>query len=81
MRTETGLALLKALECGTVIGFNVPPGRIDHLPARNNDDVYPCQWFTGSKQLSNEPFRPVTDDRVPDFLAGCNAEAWRTDLV
>jgi len=81
MRTETGLALLKALECGTVVGFNLPPGRIDHLPARNNDDIYSCQWFTGSKQLANQPFRPVTDDRVPDFLAGRNAEARRTDLV
>ena len=80
-RTETGLGLFKALECSTVVGFNVPPGRIDHLPARNNDDVYSCQWFAASKQLANEPFRPVTDDRVPYFLAGRDAEAGRADLV
>jgi hypothetical protein len=81
MRTETGLALFKALECSTVVGFNLPPGRIHHLPARNNDDVYSCQWFAASKQLANEPFCPVTDDRVSDFLAGRDAEARRTDLV
>src|SRR5688572_2826844 len=81
MRTATGLPLLKAFECGTVVGFNVPPGCICHLPARDNDDVYSCQWFTASKQLSNKPFGPVTDDRIPDSLAGRNAEAGRPDLV
>ena len=65
----------KALECSTVVGFNVPPGCINHLPARNNDDVYSCQWFAASKQLANESFRPVTDDRVSNFLAGRDAEA------
>jgi hypothetical protein len=81
MRTETGLALFKALQCGTIVGFNVPPGRIHHLAARNNDDIYTCQWFAASKQLANQPFRPVTDDRVSNFLAGRYAEAGRTDLV
>ena len=81
MRTETGLALLKALECSTVVGFNVPPGRINHLPARNNNYVYSCQWFAASEQFANEPFRPVPDDRVSDFLAGRDAETRRTDLV
>lgn len=81
MRTETGLAPFKALECGTVVGFNLPPGCIDHLPARNNNDIQSCQWFATSEQLANEPFRPVPDDRVSNFLAGRNAEARRTDLV
>ena len=80
-RKKIPVPFFKALECGTVVGFNVPPGRIDHLPARNNNDVYTCQWFAASKQLANEPFRPVTDDRVSDFLAGRNAEAGRSDLV
>ena len=81
MRTETGLALFKALECGTIIGFNIPPRRINHLAARNYDDIYTCQWFAGSKQLANEPFRPVTDDRISDFLTGRDTEAGRSDLV
>src|SRR5687767_10047666 len=81
MRTETGLALFKALECSTVVGFNVPPGRIDHLPARDNDDVDSCQWFAASIQLANEPLRPVSDNRVSYFLTGRDAEARRTDLV
>ena len=80
-RTETGLALLKALECGTVVGFNVPPGRIDHLPARNNDDIYTSQWFAASKQLANEALRPVADDRVSNLVAGRDTKARRTDLV
>ena len=81
MRTETGLALLKALECGTVIGFNVPPGRIDHLPARNDNDVQSCQWFAASEQFANESFRPIPYDRVSNFLAGRDTEAGRSDLV
>ena len=81
MRTETGLAPFKALECGTVVGFNLPPGRIDHLPARNNNDIQSCQWLATPEQLSNEPFRSVPDDRVSNFLAGRDAEARRTDLV
>src|SRR5687768_15284782 len=71
----------KALECSTVVGFNVPPGGIDHLPARNNDNVDPCQWFTAPEELANEAFRPVPDNGVPNLVAGCDAEARRTDLV
>ena len=71
----------KTLECSTVVGFNFPPGRIDHLPARNDNDIYSCQRFAASEQLANEPFRPIPDDRVSNFLAGRDAEARQTDLV
>src|SRR5687768_9465929 len=77
----TPVPFFKALQCSTVVGFNISPGRIDHLPARNDDDVYSCQWFAGFKQLTNEPFRPVTDNGVSNFLAGRNAQARRTELV
>ena len=80
-RTETGLALLEALECSTVIGFNIPPGRIHHLSAWNDYDVYSCQRFAASEQLTNKPFRPVTDDRVSNFLAGRDAQARQAGLV
>ena len=85
MRTEGAKVpaplFFEALECSTIVGFNSPPGRIDDLPARNNDDVYAFRRFATSEQFSNEPFRPVADDRVSNFLAGRDAEARRTDLV
>jgi hypothetical protein len=69
------------MQCGTVIGFNVSPRRLEHLTSRDNDDVYGSQWFMDSKQLANEAFRPVSPYRVPDFLAGRDAEARRSDLI
>jgi len=75
------LLFLEALECSTVVGFYIPPGRIHNLPARNNDDVYTFQRFAASEQFSNEPFRPVADHRVANFLTGRNAEARRPHLV
>ncbi len=83
MRTEIGLSeyLCKPLECGTVFGLNVPPGGIHHLPARYDDEIDACNRLSAPKQLANEPFRPVPDDRVSNFLARRNPEAGRPDLV
>ena len=81
MRTESGLAPFKALECSTVVGFNVPPGCIHNLPARNDNDIYSYQWFAALEQLADEPLCPVPDDCVPNFLTGRDAEAGRTNLV
>jgi hypothetical protein len=70
-----------SLQSGTVVGFNLLPGCLEHLSTRNNHDVYSCQWFMSSEELSNEPFRPVADDRVSYFLAGGNAEPGRADVI
>lgn len=75
------LTFVDALECSTIVGFNIPPGCPENLSTRNNHDVYSCQLFMASKQLSNQPFGSVPRDRVSDFLAGRDAEASRTDLV
>ena len=78
---DAPLQLLNTLECGTVVGFNVGPGRVNHLPARNNDNVDPSQWFVGPEQLPNEPFGSISGDGVSDFLAGGDAEPGRTDVI
>ena len=66
--------LFNALECCTVVGFNVSPRGLEHLPARNNDDIYTGQWFVDFKKLSNQPFRPISGDRVSNFLTGGDTE-------
>jgi hypothetical protein len=73
--TERGLTPLffEALEGGTVIGFKISPRGVDHLAAWNNHDVYSCQWFMASKQLSNEAFRPVAHHGVAELPAGGDA--------
>jgi len=67
----------EALECVTVIGFNIPPWGIDHFPLRNNDDIQACLWFTAPEQLTRAPLRPIANHRVADFLAGRDAQARR----
>ena len=70
-----------SLQSGTVVGFNLLPGCLEHLSTRNNDDVYSCQWFMSPEELTNEPFRPITRDCVADLLAGSNTEPGRADRI
>ena len=71
----------EALECVTVVGFNIPPWGIDHLALRNNDDVQACLWFTAPEQLPRTPLCPVAYHRVADFLAGGDAQARRAKAI
>jgi hypothetical protein len=70
-----------SLKCGTIIRFDTRPGRGDHLAAWNDHYIYAIQRFTGSEKLSNPAFRPVANDRVPDLLAGGDAQTWRRQPV
>jgi hypothetical protein len=80
-RTDTGLALLKTLECGTVVGFNISPGCIHHLTAGYHDDIDSCQGFAASEQLPDEPLGSIANDRVPDFLTRRNTEPRRAHRI
>jgi hypothetical protein len=72
---------LEALECCTVVRFEMTPRRVDSLTPWNNYYVYSCQWFSCLKQLPDSPFCAVPDHSVSDLLAGCNAQARRTKVV
>ena len=65
--SRTPVPFFNALECGTVIGFNIPPGRGKHLAPRNNNDIYTCQWFMDFKELSNQPFGTISVTAFPIF--------------
>ena len=72
---------LEAQECSTIVRFDIAPGRVRSLAPWDNDYIYSCQWFTGLEQLSDPPFRSVSDHRVSDLRTGRDAQAGRTELV
>jgi hypothetical protein len=74
-------AFFKAPQCGTVISFKIPPGRVEHLAAGNNHNINTNQGFVDSKELSNQPFCSISRNRVSNFLAGGNTEPRRTHVV
>ena len=69
------------LECGTIVGFNIPPRRLEHLPPRDNNDIYTSQWFVDPEQLPHQPLGSISRYRVPNFLAGGDAEPRGANLV
>jgi hypothetical protein len=85
LTTSEGAALLdgslEAQECSTIIRFDIRPRCESSLAPWNNDYIYSCQWFTGLEQLSDPPFRSVSDHRVADLRTGRDAQSGRTELV
>jgi len=47
---------------GRVIGFKAGKGRIEHFPARHEDDVQSRGRFLFPEQLAGKTFRPVPDN-------------------
>jgi hypothetical protein len=80
-RGLTPLSLFDPLKCGTVVGFNIPPRGLEHLAPRDNNDINTGQRFVDSKELSHQPFRPISRYRIPDFPASGDAEPRGTNLV
>jgi hypothetical protein len=72
---------LQPLQSGTVIRFEMPPIGVCHLAPGNNHDVDICQWFMASEELSNKPLRAITDDSIPNLVAGRNAESRGAERV
>jgi hypothetical protein len=68
-------------DCGPIVGFDFPPGGVEHFPARNNNQVYSLQWLTSSEQLPNESLGPVSGNSISNFLAGRDAKARHTDVI
>ena len=57
-------------EGACVIGLKAGKGRIEHFPARHDDDVESRWRFQSSEQLTGETLRPVPHDRRAK-LPGC----------
>ena len=78
---KTPVPFFKSLEGSTVVRFNVSPRCIHYLATRNDNYVYSCQYFMASKQLSNQPFRPIPSHGITDLLAGRYAKTRRTEFI
>jgi hypothetical protein len=62
-------------EGGAVIGFKAGEGRIEHFPARHDDDIQARRRFLLSEQLAGETLGPVPHDRGAEFPCGGNTQS------
>jgi hypothetical protein len=58
-----------------VVGFKAGERRIDHFPARHEDDVESRWRFPSPEQLAGETFGPVPDNSGANLPCGCYTES------
>jgi hypothetical protein len=58
-----------------VIGLKAGEGRIEHFPARHDDDVEAGWRFQSSEQLAGQTLRSVPHDRGAQLSRGCHAQS------
>ena len=59
---------------GEILGFNGGKGRIQHFPARNDDEVEPANRLMAPKDLAGEAFGAIAIDGRPQLSRGGNAQ-------
>ncbi len=81
--TDTAIPrrFVPSLEEGAEFGLEGDMGRIEHLPARDDDDVDAPRGFVVAKQLASEAFGPVSHHRRPQFAGSRDAETSRSGRV
>jgi len=58
-----------------VIGLKAGEGRIEHFPARHDDDVEAGWRFQSSEQLAGQTLGSVPHDRGAQLPCGCHAQS------
>jgi hypothetical protein len=62
---------LAAIEGCTVVGFEGGEGRIDHFPARHDDDILAGVNLVATEQFARQTLGPIANNRATHLSRGC----------
>ena len=72
--TRVGVFTFTSGEGVCVIGLKAGEGRIEHFPARHDDEVETGWRFVFPEQLTGQALGSVPHDRGPQLSCGCHTQ-------